>query len=828
MSSYSSGYLGVSRIDTSGNVVWRRELPLGGRDWGYDAVMKLGRDGICYLAATGTDIFGSSTALFSITQAGTVSSTFDPPFGESTRDFVVGIDTSASGQTTLLTQRGISKGDFHIRKFAPNLAKVQDFLFDPSGTHQSRPRSLSVASDNSVHAGGTVTLDGQSRGILYGFNADGTSRYSKIYAEKTQFGASHTSGNRLAAIFSDADGSVAIRNYDLFGGDIRAASRPNTSPLQVFIDSSGRTSVTTLNPNGREYLDRYSTSFAKEPSVEVYSALSFLPSGAFGMIGDGGIVSADENLAIGNFYEVFQNLRWAFGFDYLGSLMYGSYDAYNDEYGTEFLGAIIAICHPQYGLIQVADPHRAPLSELVGVAVIDRLGNTFAINHEFGPEHEVPVLVKLRPDGTQLWKQPLTDVDWARSPQLALSDDGSVVVGSTVFGKGPTRVEVKQIESSGLVRWVRVFNTIDRPTLSQLKVSGSDALLTMSVGNLTRVAKISAAGNVTYNKNFVIGNAPTTPLSLAVSPSGKVMFTAETRVGTYACLLNVVGGLVRTIPLGTANAFPVSLPSDLWAVAGDKGAGVQLTKVAANGGVLATTTYVDVGTQKCKAIAASPAGDIYFAGNRDGNPLIARFNSALVRMWTKVVSSTHPAGFKSLVFGPDDAAYAYGERAGTLNYGAVLLKYAPSGTVLSISNMPSGYSTGYGIAGSLFVGQNLDVVTTSTAPYPDEAKDALTTRFIQPVAPVATNDLYMAVKNAPLNVPGPGVLANDKDANLETLTAVLVAAPPPTRGSLILGANGAFQFIPATGFVGPVTFTYRAKDSSGLVSNVATVNITVK
>ena len=67
------------------------------------------------------------------------------------------------------------------------------------------------------------------------------------------------------------------------------------------------------------------------------------------------------------------------------------------------------------------------------------------------------------------------------------------------------------------------------------------------------------------------------------------------------------------------------------------------------------------------------------------------------------------------------------------------------------------------------------------------------------------------------------MLANDTDADGNSLTAVLVT--PPANGSLTLNPNGSFTYTPTASFTGTDTFTYSAYDGT-LNSNIATVTIT--
>jgi VCBS repeat-containing protein len=92
-------------------------------------------------------------------------------------------------------------------------------------------------------------------------------------------------------------------------------------------------------------------------------------------------------------------------------------------------------------------------------------------------------------------------------------------------------------------------------------------------------------------------------------------------------------------------------------------------------------------------------------------------------------------------------------------------------------------------------------------------------------APVVAADSYSTNENRTLNVnAGNGVLANDTDADNDRLTALLVTGA--SSGTVTLNPNGSFRYIPAPGFVGTATFTYRANDGT-TQSDATTVTITV-
>ena len=95
-------------------------------------------------------------------------------------------------------------------------------------------------------------------------------------------------------------------------------------------------------------------------------------------------------------------------------------------------------------------------------------------------------------------------------------------------------------------------------------------------------------------------------------------------------------------------------------------------------------------------------------------------------------------------------------------------------------------------------------------------------------APTAAADTYEMYQDSTLTVAAAGVLANDTDPELQTLT---VAAPMPlsgpSHGSLTLNADGSFAYTPDSGYSGSDSFTYVATDP-GVPSVAGTVTILVR
>jgi hypothetical protein len=87
--------------------------------------------------------------------------------------------------------------------------------------------------------------------------------------------------------------------------------------------------------------------------------------------------------------------------------------------------------------------------------------------------------------------------------------------------------------------------------------------------------------------------------------------------------------------------------------------------------------------------------------------------------------------------------------------------------------------------------------------------------------PVANDDNYEMFGNT-LAVGAPGVLTNDTDEDSNPLTAQIVSQP--TKGTVVLNADGSFTYTIGANFDGNDSFTYKANDGTD-DSNVATVNI---
>jgi hypothetical protein len=96
------------------------------------------------------------------------------------------------------------------------------------------------------------------------------------------------------------------------------------------------------------------------------------------------------------------------------------------------------------------------------------------------------------------------------------------------------------------------------------------------------------------------------------------------------------------------------------------------------------------------------------------------------------------------------------------------------------------------------------------------------------LAPEASDDSYKIYQNSGnFFDKSSGLLNNDGDPNGDVITVSTTPVLPPNSGTLTLGTDGSFTYIPVTDFVGVVTFTYEISDPFGLTAS-ADVTIDVQ
>ncbi len=104
---------------------------------------------------------------------------------------------------------------------------------------------------------------------------------------------------------------------------------------------------------------------------------------------------------------------------------------------------------------------------------------------------------------------------------------------------------------------------------------------------------------------------------------------------------------------------------------------------------------------------------------------------------------------------------------------------------------------------------------------------ATVTLSITPVndLPIAVNDLIPAF-DEDTSTTG-NVLSNDTDVEDGRPTIAELVNAPANAATFTLNADGSFSYTPNPNFNGTDTFTYRARDSAGAASNIATVTLSI-
>jgi predicted extracellular nuclease len=129
------------------------------------------------------------------------------------------------------------------------------------------------------------------------------------------------------------------------------------------------------------------------------------------------------------------------------------------------------------------------------------------------------------------------------------------------------------------------------------------------------------------------------------------------------------------------------------------------------------------------------------------------------------------------------------------------------GTLMLYSDGSFVYTPDTGFSG-------VDTFEYQLSTYPSGLKDTWTdtatvTITVTPVNhdPIAVDDAYSVMEGQTLDVPAPGVLANDVDVDGDAMTASILI--DVAHGTLTLFENGSFIYTPDAGFYGVDTFEYQ-------------------
>lgn len=169
-----------------------------------------------------------------------------------------------------------------------------------------------------------------------------------------------------------------------------------------------------------------------------------------------------------------------------------------------------------------------------------------------------------------------------------------------------------------------------------------------------------------------------------------------------------------------------------------------------------------------------------------------------------------------------DLNYAFNYEAPIEEWAHITLVGTSSGTTLYVNAQTQGFTTNKIALPLAYMGRLDGAAMKGTLDEMRVYGRALDLEEIRSIAgPLAVKDTYQYALDTVLNVPAPGVLANDVLVDSAAFTVELVSAP--AVGNLDLHPDGSFDYIPPAGDTLDSTFTYLLKDEDGLPYNTVTV-----
>jgi large repetitive protein len=401
--------------------------------------------------------------------------------------------------------------------------------------------------------------------------------------------------------------------------------------------------------------------------------------------------------------------------------------------------------------------------------------------------------------------------------------------------------------------------SINIAAAADVNLNGATVKATGGTGNTGgSIAVRSYSGGVTWQAG--VGDARPTGSSIAVANRGTISLTYCTTVSTTGSSFPTNGAPVGAYPTTTNSCSPSapSLPvgetlpecneppvavDDAYNVA----EGGTLTEPAP--GVLGNDTDAD-GDPLTAVLVSGPANAANFTFNADGsfsyehdgsetltdsftykaNDGSADSNVATVTITITPVNDAPVAN--------NDGPYNVNE-GGTINFAApgVLANDTdvdgPALTAVLVSGPANASAFALNADGSWSYTHDGSETITDSFTYQAFDGTALSnvatvSITITPVndAPVAVNDgPYAVAEGGTFTLPAPGVLANDTDAENDSLTAILVSGPA-NAANFTFNADGSFTYEHDGGETTSDSFTYKANDGSA-DSNVATVTISI-
>ncbi|UXY14237.1 Ig-like domain-containing protein [Chitiniphilus purpureus] len=361
--------------------------------------------------------------------------------------------------------------------------------------------------------------------------------------------------------------------------------------------------------------------------------------------------------------------------------------------------------------------------------------------------------------------------------------------GATIYFKpnadwnGSNTFQYSATDNNGLVSTGNATGTLTVNAVNDAPVAAADVATTNEDQPLTLTAAALLANDQDADGNpltlvsvqdatqgtvaLVNGNVVFTPAANYNGPASFTYTVSDGQGGTSTATVNVQVNAVNDAPVNTVPAAQ--------SVAED----TALVFSSANGNAIRIGD-VDAGSRSMTVTLTATHGVLHLGSNSGGVTLSGNGSDAVTL--TGSVSAIN-AVLEGTRFVP------------TANY--------DGGAQLTVTTSDNG-NTGAGGAKS-----DVDTIAITVTAVND--------------APVAAADVATTNEDQPLTLTAAALLANDQDADGNSLT--LVSVQDATQGTVAL-VNGNVVFTPAANYNGPASFTYTVSDGQGGTST-ATVNVQV-
>ncbi len=337
--------------------------------------------------------------------------------------------------------------------------------------------------------------------------------------------------------------------------------------------------------------------------------------------------------------------------------------------------------------------------------------------------------------------------------------------------------------------------------------------------NATGPAAINPSAPLTYT--FTYRNNGATTLN-AVTAAIKVPDqTTFASVSSPACSHSggtVTCALASSVTPGQSGTFTVTV---------NVGAGATGTITLGNYHIAGSAYPALLGSTVLTSVTSATLADLEMVSNTDGRDTGALGDAVT---YTFVARNNGPATVTNASITNPLAGLTAPSWTCTPAGGATCGSGGASGPIATTATLPSGGTVTFVATGSVTSGRTLVNTATIAAPSgyndPDTSNNSYQdVTAIANVAPAGVADTGSTLRNTTLTkTAAQGVLANDTDANGDSLSATLVT--PVSHGTLTLNADGSYTYAPARNYVGPDSFVYRASDGL-LQSGDTTVSLTV-